>query len=180
MSLKVDWKVLVKYLVSAVVVIALSLWIYSEIVAFFSIDSVKISTYDELLDYQFRQKYLTPWYAKLPIYKLFAQSDLVINTIYSLIYLMFATHMWFTIFGKFDKKVVESVISFTTYSALTLGTIGTMYAIAVATHGGGNGSMSEIVQKAFYDAIYTTLMGLSISLLNMGMNVIYTYRNRGV
>ena len=58
---------------------------------------------------------------------------------------------------------------------LTLGTIGTMLSIAIAMKGRSEGvsNISELIQMAFFDAIYTTIIGLNLYIIAIGISIFY-------
>lgn len=110
----------------------------------------------------------------LAIYKVFNEGDLVINSIYAAIFSMLLIHIIVVLnHQSLQVHKVDAILTWTTYAAAGLGTLGTMYAIAFALHGAQSelSNLNDIVQKAFFDAIYTTILGLSVSVINQGISV---------
>jgi len=111
---------------------------------------------------------------QLEIYNLFEQSNSVIKSLYIAMYVTFLVHIYTIFIEKYILyKYSKKIIFFTKNSLLTLGTIGTMYSIAWAMYGrtAETTNISELIQVAFFDAIYTTIIGLSLFLLVIGINI---------
>jgi len=111
---------------------------------------------------------------QLEIHNLFQQSNSVIKSLYIAMYLIFFMHIYIIFIERnIAYKYSKKIIFFTKNALLTLGTIGTMYSIAWAMYSrtADTTNISDLIQVAFFDAIYTTIIGLSLFLLAIGINI---------
>lgn len=111
---------------------------------------------------------------QLEIHNLFKHSNSVIKSIYIVMYLIFLLHIYtILIEGDMDYKYSRKITLFTKDSLLTLGTIGTMYSMAMAMKGRNaeTSNISDLIQVAFFDAIYTTIMGLTLFVIAIGISI---------
>ncbi len=89
-------------------------------------------------------------------------------------YLIFLLHIYTVLIeGDMDYKYSRKITLFTKDSLLTLGTIGTMYSMAMAMKGRNaeTSNISDLIQVAFFDAIYTTIMGLTLFVIAIGISI---------
>jgi len=171
-------------LVRSFIALALSAVLYVMIIELYMVPSVEPLSQKDLLLQQYGLlekgfiENIQMWINHLAISKLLSQEQGVILGIYIAIYIIFLFHTIVTLNSKYLlPKRVDYIQTFTVFAASTLGTIGTMYAVAVALSAKGTEMVStnQIIKEAFFDAIYTTIVGLSVTLLCVFINI-FNYR----
>lgn len=118
-------------------------------------------------------------YENLQIHTLFSDANIIIFGIYIAMYLFFLLHVLTIFLSKYIRvRYNKNIIYLTTNSLVTLGTIGTMLSIAIAMKGRAEevSNISQLIQGAFFDSIYTTIIGLNLYILALGFST-FSKRN---
>jgi len=179
-----------KITLNAILALSISFFIYATLIdTFDKKEEKKIEIkmedvshlHDKLLDLQVRKELglsstnVSP-INELTIIKYLKDSDRVISAIYILIYLVLSFEI-FVFLDKFRKKkskdVIETITSINVTIAPTLGTMGTLYALGLGVS--NSKYISSAIKSSFYDAIYTTLIGLSVSIICLILYASYYY-----
>lgn len=113
-------------------------------------------------------------YGNLQIHTLFSDANIIIFSIYIAMYIFFLLHTLTIFLSKYiSMRYAKNIMYLTKNSLVSLGTTGTMISIAIAMKGRAEevSNISQLIQGAFFDSIYTTIIGLNLYILALGLSV---------
>lgn len=113
-------------------------------------------------------------YENLQIHILFSDANIIIFGIYIAMYIFFLLHTLTIFLSRYISiKYAKNIMYLTKNSLVTSGTIGTMISIGIAMKGRAEevSNISQLIQGAFFDSIYTTIIGLNLYILALGLSV---------
>jgi multisubunit Na+/H+ antiporter MnhC subunit len=103
------------------------------------------------------------------------ESNSTISILYQGMFVFFYIHCMILfhslIFDRSSIKMIQHSKIISSEIVALLGTIGTFYSIAVAIN--HNNNVSEALLSNFYDAIFTTIVGLSLSVIIVFTSFVY-------
>lgn len=134
--------------------------------------------YDQTVDAEVRAQLAIAAPSKgWAIVRYLEQGDAVIAGIYLAIYLTLFIQLRVLLRPTAAAHKIELITSTHVYLATTAGTIGTLYALGSAI--GQDMSVTEAIRGSFYDAIYTTLIGLCVSAMHVSSYVLHVQLGKG-
>ncbi len=105
---------------------------------------------------------------ELEIHNLFAKSNSVISSIYLILFSAFFLYTLSIFLGQnINENFSNRLQFFALQTLMTFGTIGSMYSISLAMYKiqGTSMDIAKVIQTAFFDAIFTTLLGLTLYVI---------------
>ena len=158
------------YILKGFLALSISAIIIILITNFFYVSNIDMSNDIARIKYLYTSDMLS----NFAIIKLFSKSDFVLKTIYILQFMVLTLQIGLLIYNV-KKSFFQKTTDFTITATLSLGTIGTMYSIAkaISIPSGEIYNISDIIKTNFLDALYTTIFGLSIAVIIVGINIFY-------